>query len=143
MKIVKMQVQFLSRGWRYHSSNNAACLCVFCKLTSQPSVISSISCKRKYGHPCSVPPAATCCVLFCYSALSLSSSFSAAVALIALRSGVVRDEPSFPRTRQADATCGTASLSNYGASRLLEILSCFAEAANSMASLVSLVELAL
>ena len=97
--------------------------------TNYPSletVLSSISCKRKYGHPCSFPPAAACCGLFYSSALSLSSSFSAAVASIALRLGVVRDESSFPRTHQTDATCGTATLSNYSASRLLEILSCFA-----------------
>jgi hypothetical protein len=30
---------------------------------------------------------------------------------------VVRDDPMIPRTHQADATCGTASLSNYSASR--------------------------
>ena len=32
-----MQIQFLGRGWRYHSTNKAAWLCAFCKLTSQPS----------------------------------------------------------------------------------------------------------
>ena len=50
--------------------------------------------------------------------LSLFFSFSAAVASIALRLGVVRDEPRFPRTHQADATCGTATLSNYSASQV-------------------------
>ena len=32
-----MQIQFLGRGWRYHSTNKAAWLCAFCKLTSHPS----------------------------------------------------------------------------------------------------------
>ena len=36
-KNVKMQIQFLGRGWRYHSTNKAAWLCAFCKLTTHPS----------------------------------------------------------------------------------------------------------
>ena len=99
-------------------------------------MLSSISCKRKYGHPCSFPPAAACCGLFYSSALSLSSSFSAAVASIVLRLGMVRDEPKIPRTHQTDAACGTATLSNYSAIRFLEILACVIEAARYVSLLV-------
>ena len=35
-------------------------------------------------------------------------------------------DPPSARRHQADATCGTVTLSNYSAIRLLEILSCFA-----------------
>ena len=107
------------------------------------STSSPIRCRRKHADPSIIPQAAACCGLFCYSALSLFGLGGPFVASFALRLGVVRDDPMIPRTRQADATCGTASLSNYSASHLLEILSCFAEAANCMASLALLVGLAL